>query len=120
MAVQPSQGSHTPGAFERLIDADRSGVLPYTRHLTLGPKVHDCHIPFNPSDLQEYLPHLRLITELRTLTLDSFGVCPSLSRFSTNISACSPTLYDTSTYEEPIARNSSSCISYASFLDWKT
>jgi len=43
-----------------------------------------------------------------------------LSRFSINISACSPTLYDTSTYEMPVDRNGGYCILYASSLCWKT
>jgi len=64
----------SPGAFERLIDAAHSGVLHYTQHLTLGPKYHHSYTGFNPSHLQEYLPYLRSITELHTLTLDSFDV----------------------------------------------
>jgi len=67
-----SRHKKDPGAFERLIDAGRSGVLPYTRHLILKPKYHHSYPRFSPSDLQEYLPHLRSITKLHTLTLDSF------------------------------------------------
>jgi len=63
-----------PGAFERVIDADRLGVLPYTRHLTFKPD-HAYFISlFNPTDLQEYLPHLRSIIKLHTLTLVKFHV----------------------------------------------
>jgi len=63
-----------PGAFERLIDADRSGVLRFTRHLTLKPKDDSFSPHFEPGDLQEYLPQLRSITKLHTLTLDNFHV----------------------------------------------
>jgi len=63
-----------PEAFELLIDADSSGVLHYTRHLTFKPK-RDSHNPhFEPGDLREYLPHLRSITKLHALTLDSFDL----------------------------------------------
>ena len=62
----------TPGTFERLIDADRLGVLRYTRHLTFKPKNGSINPHFNPRDMQEYLPHLRTITKLHTLTLNTF------------------------------------------------
>jgi len=81
-----------PGAFERLTDADRSGVLPYTRYLTLGPKDHHSYSSFNPSDLQEYLPHLRSITELHTLTLDSFDVHQFIPVFSEHFGMFTNTL----------------------------
>jgi len=61
-----------PGVFDRLIDADRSGILPYTQHLIFQPKYHYSDPRFTPSDLQEYSPYLRSITKLHTLTLDSF------------------------------------------------
>jgi len=68
-----------PGVFERLIDADRSSVLPYTRYLTLKPKHANSSLRFNPRDVQEYLPHLRSITKLRSLTLDTFCLPPVFS-----------------------------------------
>jgi len=68
----------SPGAFEQLIDTDRSGVLRYTIHLTFKPGDDSCNPPFEPGDLQEYLPQLRSITKLHTLTLDHFHI----SRFT--------------------------------------
>ena len=59
-----------PEAFGRLIDADRSGLLRYTRHLTF--KIEGG--PFVPSNIREYLPHLRSITELHGLTFITFCV----------------------------------------------
>ena len=59
-------------AFERLIDADRSGVLYYTQHLTFEPKPNSLLPRFDPRDMQEYLAYLRSITKLHTLTLDTF------------------------------------------------
>ena len=53
------------GAFGRLIDADRSGILRYTQHLTI--KAEDGTL-----NLWEYLPHLRSIAKLHTLTLSDF------------------------------------------------
>ena len=63
-----------PGAFERLIDADRSGVLHYTRHLIFKPKRYGPDPYFKPNDLQEYLPHLRSVSNLHTLTIQSFYI----------------------------------------------
>jgi len=67
---------HKNGAFERLVDADRSGTIRYTRHLTFKPIVNFPKPSFEPTDMQEYLPRLRLITKLHTLTLtlDTFHV----------------------------------------------
>ena len=70
-----------PGAFELLIDADRSGVLPYTRHLTFKPDHAYSYPFFNPRDLQEYLPHLQSIIKLHTLTLVMFHVSPFIPVF---------------------------------------
>jgi len=61
-----------PGAFDRLIDADRSGLLRYTRHLTLEPRDGSFKPRFEPIDLRRYLPHLRSISRLDSLTLDNF------------------------------------------------
>jgi len=61
-----------PGAFERLADAGRSGVLRYTRHLTFKPTGTRYNPPFYPKHLQEYLPQLRSITKLDSLTLEIF------------------------------------------------
>ena len=63
-----------PGAFERLIHADRLGVLPYTRHLTLKPDNVSSYPFFYPSHLQEYLPQFRSIIKLQTLTLTKFNI----------------------------------------------
>jgi len=66
----------TSGAFGRLIDADRLGVLRYTRHLSF--KVEACYPDpgYNLKDLEEYLPHLRSITKLDSLALDTLHVPP--------------------------------------------
>ena len=61
-----------PRAFGRLIDADRSGVLRYTRHLTFKPEDGASGPRFNPRDMRGCVPHLRSITKLHGLTLDNF------------------------------------------------
>ena len=63
-----------PGAFERLVDADRLGVLCYTRHLTFKPTDGYAKLCFVPKDLQEYLPQLQSITRLDSLTLEIFDL----------------------------------------------
>ena len=65
-----------PGAFSRLVDADRSGILRYTRHLTLKLENASSRPRFNPTDMQRYIPRLRSITKLHGLTLDSFHLLP--------------------------------------------
>ena len=64
-------------AFERLVDADRSGLLRYTRHLTF--KIGGGSL--NPKTMQEYLPHLQSITKLHGLTLIAFDVHPFIPVF---------------------------------------
>ena len=77
-----------PGAFKRLIDADRSGLLRYTRHLTI--QMQDG--PLNPRDMQEYLPHLRSITGMQSLTLDDFHVRPFIPVFNQHFGTFTNTL----------------------------
>jgi len=72
-----SRRQRVPGVFERLIEADRSGVLRYTRHLTI--KVEDGHL--NQRDV-EHLPHLRSIIRLHGLTLDNFHLPPFIPVFN--------------------------------------
>ena len=94
-----SQRSHRrtgPKVFERLVDPDRSGLLCYTRYLTLRMKDGS----FNPTGVQDYLPHLRSNINRMFLPSTPFVSIRS-SRFSMNILACSPTLYDISTYGTP-------------------
>ena len=67
------RGRH-PGAFGRLVDADRSDVLRYTRHLTFKPTDNLSKPCFNPIHLQGYLPQLRSITKLDSLTLEIFYI----------------------------------------------
>ena len=67
-----SRRKREPRIFDRLIGADRLGVLPYTQHLTFEPGNNPPSLIFNPSDMQEYLPLLRSITKLHTLTLNAF------------------------------------------------
>ena len=59
-----------PETFERLVDADRLDLLHYIRHLTF--KTGDDS--FTPGNMQKYLPYLRSITNLHTLTLSPFRV----------------------------------------------
>ena len=61
-----------PAGLERLIDADRSGVLGYTQHLTLNLTGISSSSCFNPKHMQKCLPYLRSITKLHTLTLRTF------------------------------------------------
>jgi len=82
----------TPGVFERLIDADRSGVLPYTLYLTFKPSYTDPYHFFYPGHLQEYLPHLQSITNLHTLTLDTFHVSPFIPVFNQHFGMFANTL----------------------------
>ena len=70
-----------PGAFDRLIDADRSGVLRYAQRLTLKPRKGSRNPRFGPRDMQECLPLLRSITRWHTLTLDSFNLHPFVPVF---------------------------------------
>ena len=59
-----------PETFERLVDADRAGLLRYVRYLTF--KMGDGS--FHPEYMKKYLPHLQSITDLHTLTLRPFRV----------------------------------------------
>ena len=72
-----SRRQRAPGMFERLIEADRSGVLHYTRHLTI--KLEDGYL--DQRDVREHLPHLRSIIRLHSLTLDNFYLPPFVSVF---------------------------------------
>jgi len=71
-----SRGKRGPKTFERLIDAGRAGVLCYTRHLAFKPKLNSLLPRLDPRDMQGYLPYLRSITKLHTLTLDTFFLPP--------------------------------------------
>jgi len=66
-----------PEAFERLVVANRSGLLRYTRYLTF--KMDDGS--FNPTNMQKYHPHLRSITNLHSLTLVPFRIHPFIPVF---------------------------------------
>jgi len=81
-----------PGPFERLIEADRSGILRYTRQLTLKPKDGSLRPRFNPKDLQESLPHLRSITQLHGLTLIKFLLPPFIPTFNEHFGIFTNTL----------------------------
>jgi len=67
-----------PEAFKRLIDADRLGLLRYTRHLTF--KMGDGS--FNPKNMAKYRPQLQSITNLHSLTLMPFRVHPFIPVFN--------------------------------------
>ena len=76
-----SRRKRDPGAFEQLIGADRLGVLRYTRSLTLKSK-HVYHsLRFSPGNMREYLPHLRSISKLQSLTLETFYLSPFIPVF---------------------------------------
>ena len=75
-------------AIERLIDADRSGLLRYTRHLTFGMKDGS----FDPEKMQEYLPRLRSISGLHTLTLDTVDIHPFVPVFDEHFGMFTNTL----------------------------
>ena len=81
-----------PGPFEGLIDADRSGVLPYTRHLTLKARYQFYSPRFHPGDTQEYLPHFRSITKLHSLTLGTFYLPPFTPVFNEHFGMFANTL----------------------------
>jgi len=66
-----SRRRRTRGVFERLVNADRSGILRYTRHLTFEPTDGTLKSLICLMDLQEYLPQLRSIAKLDGLTLDN-------------------------------------------------
>jgi len=67
-----------PETFERLTDVDRSGLLRYTRYLTfqVGGGL------FSPENMRKYLPYLRSITNLHTLTLAHFRVLSLIPVFN--------------------------------------
>jgi len=77
-----------PGAFEQLIDADRAGVLHFTQHLSF--KAEDGSL--NPRNLEKYLPHLRSITKLQTLTLNTFHANPFIPVFDEHFGMFTNTL----------------------------
>jgi len=81
-----------PGAFERLNDVDRLGILRYTRHLAFKVKYGSLNPPFHLRDLQEYLPHLRSITKLDGLALDTFHLPPVALGFNESFGMFTKTL----------------------------
>ena len=87
-----SRRKRDPGPFERLIDADRSGILRYTRQLTFKSKGGFLRPCFNPRDLQECLPHLQSITGLHSLTLDTFRVSSFIPVFDKHFGMFTNTL----------------------------
>ena len=95
-----------PGPFGRLIDADRSGLLRYTRHLTFQPSSDSLKPSFGPIHLRVYLPHLWSITKLDSLTLDDLYLPPFIPVFDEHFGM--------------VARNGTSCTSYRNSLCWKT
>ena len=66
----PRARRECPDTFERLTDAERSGLLRYVKHLTF--KLGDGS--FHSVNMQNHLPHLRAITNLHSLTLVPFRV----------------------------------------------
>ena len=80
------RGGHR--GFERLIEVDHSGLLHYTRHLTFRMKDGS----FNPGRMREYLPRLRSIARLHSLTLDTFNILPFTSVFDKHFGTFTNTL----------------------------
>lgn len=83
------------GAFERLVEADRSGLLRYTRHLTFKGALDSFFAKdasFNPGKMQEYLPCLRSITKLHRLTLNNFHVHSFIPVFNEHFGMFADTL----------------------------
>jgi len=77
-----------PGAFAQLINGDRLDILHYARHLTI--KAEDG--PLVPRNMQKYLPHLRSITRLHTLTLGAFHFHPFTPLFNEHFGMFANTL----------------------------
>ena len=73
-----SRRESAPEAPEWLVNADRSGLLRYTRLLTLE---FECDY-LDPRNMEGYLPHLRSITELHTLALITFHIHLSIPVFN--------------------------------------
>jgi len=69
------RGGHE--TFERLVHADRLGLLRYIRYLTF--KTEDDS--FTPENMQKYLSHLQSITNLHTLALSPFSIHPFIPVF---------------------------------------
>ena len=73
------------------MEKDRLGILHYTRHLTLRP-INIVGPRYNPRDIQEYLPHLRSITKLHSLTLDHFHITLFILVFNAHFNIFTSTL----------------------------
>jgi len=76
-----SRRKRESGAFDRLIHAGRSGILPYAQCLTFKPRNDPPSPGFNPRDMQKCLPLLQSITGLHTLTLGAFHLHPFIPVF---------------------------------------
>jgi len=87
-----SRRKRNPGAFERLVDADRYGILSYTQRLTFKPGKDTLNPRFHPRDMQECLPLFRSITKLHTLTLDAFHLHPFIPIFGEHFGMFTNTL----------------------------
>lgn len=70
---------------KQLIDA---GVLHFTRHLTFETEGRS----FNPKILEKYLPYLRSITKLHTLTLNAFHIRAFIPGFNDHFGMFTGTL----------------------------
>ena len=64
--------------FDRLITADRQGLLQHTRHLVIKTS----GLSLIPQSIQPYIPHLRSITKLRTLVIDGLDVSAFMPVFN--------------------------------------
>ena len=71
---RPKEG---PDGFERLIAADRQGLLQHTRHLVIKTS----GLSSVPQSIQPYIPYLRSITKLRTLVLDRLDISTFIPMF---------------------------------------
>lgn len=64
--------------FERLATTDRQGLLQYTQHLVIRM---GC-LPHTPRPLQPYIPYLRSVENLQTLTIDALDIPEFMPTFN--------------------------------------
>lgn len=65
------------GGLERLVAADRRGLLQHTRHLALRTN----ELSLVPQSLEHYIPYFRSIAKLQTLVIDGLDVSALMPMF---------------------------------------
>ena len=101
-------------AFERLVDADRSGTLRYIQHLTF--KMGNS-FP-TPENMLKHHLHFQSMTNLHSLTLMPLHLF--IPVFGERFDMFTDILRHRSTYEPHMAQIDNSCTLYPSFPCWKT